>query len=180
MPTLVKCLTYNEGINSLLQGARQKTDFRVNAPPFEVLKQTIHNYFIESYLETHPWMVTLKSGRDYLSISEIDNSMRLHGDLNDFLSCQDFSSTRREHRLTSEESENLAKNILKTLSIDNYPGMMVSRSYYADIAYSEVLSALGHNLSPKQVSEMITAQQLKWNNEITAERIKRAEDGVFI
>lgn len=180
MPTLVKCLAYSNKISEMLMGSRQKTDFRINAAPQEVLQKTIHDYFVESYLETNPWMVTIKEGRDYLSISEIDNSMRVHGNLDDFLKCQDFSGAKREHKLTLEESNKLAEGIIETLSIDNYPGMMVSKSPYADVAYSQVLSALGHNITPTEVSKMMTAQQLKWNDEITAERMKRAIDGVFI
>jgi hypothetical protein len=176
MPTLVKCLTYSNKISEMLMGAGQKTDFRINAPPKEVLQKTIQDYFVESYLETHPWMVTLKKGRDYISISEIDNSVRLHGNLDDFIACQDFSCAKRNHKLTQEESEKLAEGILTSLSIENYMGIMISQKWNAHIVYSHVLNSLGHDVSPKQVSEMMTAQMRKREEERIAEQMRRAQN----
>jgi len=176
MPTLVKCLTYDEGISAILNGAEQKTDFRVNASPQEVLQQTINSYYLESYLETTPWMTLVKKGRDYLDISEINSSQRLHGNLNDFLSCPDFSSAKRQHELTPEEKTKLIESILYTLSLENTIGLLVSRSPNHDIAYTHVLNSLGHDITPQEVSEMITAQAIKRHEEITADQMRRARN----
>jgi len=176
MPTLVKCLTYDEGISAILNGAKQKTDFRINASPQAVLQSTINGYYLGEYLKTTPWMTSVNKGRDYLDISEIDSSQRLHGSLNDFLSCPDFFSAKREHELTSKEKRKLIESILYTLSLENVTGLLVSRSPNHNIAYAHVLNSLGHNITPKEISEMITAQAIKRHEEITADQMRRARN----
>lgn len=170
MPTLVKCLAYSNNPSENLRGSRVKTDFRIDAPPHKVLKKTLSDYFLRAYNEVAPWIIKVNTGKGYIDITEIDSSQRVHGNLDDFLICKDFFSAKRAHSLTEQEKEELAQSILYNLSEDNWTGMLVSNNPDAGRIYSQVLEALGEEVSAEQVSKMLLAQHERKIKELESVR----------
>jgi len=190
MITLIKCLVYpKSNANKPSDESRYLTgkdffpdpilhdDFKVEATPSEVLQQTLPTHYLESCLGINPWIVDLSKRRGYLDISEIE-SRRVDGTIADLLSSQSFSVSRRNHRLTDEQSNRLVESIMEGLKSDNIFGVFVSREnprLFAKV-YSDVLKALGKDVSKEQIEQMFSAQYQGLENYERAQRQRKAED----
>ncbi len=190
MITLIKCLVYPEcDANKPSDEPRYLTakdffpdpilygDFRVEATPNEVLKQILPAHYLESYLDIKPWIVDLSKRRGYLDISEIE-SKSVDGTIDDLLNSQGFSISRRNHRLTNEQSDRLVESIMEGLKPDNIFGVFVSRenTRLSSRVYSDVLKVLGQDVSKEQVEQMFSAQYQGLEDYEIAQRQREAED----
>ncbi|VVB78044.1 Uncharacterised protein [uncultured archaeon] len=190
MITLVKCLVYpktdlgKQGekpryltISDFFPDPILKDEFRINSKSEEVLNQTLPNYFLEGYLGIEPWIVNISKDRGYLDISEIDGK-KADGTIADLLSRESFSVAKRNYRLTDEQKNGLVESIMGGLASDNIFGIFVSRNdtRLSSRVYSDVLKALGRNVSSEQIEQMFLAQYQGLEAYERAEFQRQAED----
>ena len=189
MITLVRCLVYPETdlgkfgdkpryltVKDFFPDPILNDEFRLNAAPSEILNQTLPAHYLESYLGIKPWIVDLSKRRGYLDISEIEGK-RVDGTIADLLNQESFSVARRVHRLTDEQTNGLVSSIMEGLKSDNIYGVFVSRkdTRLSARVYSDVLRALGRDVSQEQIEKMFSAQYQGLEDSERAQRLREAE-----
>lgn len=148
---------------------------RVDASPLEVLRATIHDFKIESYLGASPWMVVCGGDRKYLGISKLDLGSNV-GTISDLLTCPDFQPLRRKQPLTVEQRKHLVDGILCYLSPENYTGIGIPNVVNVSSIYCDVLNSLGHNISEREIEDMMRVQSEIADREDMKDRLRRGQD----
>lgn len=152
-------------------------ELRVDASPLDVLKSTIFNFKISNYLGASPWLVSCGGNRTYLEISELKAGDRIKAvTISDLVNSPELVGLKRKNPLTREGAEELAARICHNLMPENYFGIGIPRSGNVSRVYSDVLSALGYDVSYNTISDMLVVQGELLQQQQMRDRIRRAED----
>lgn len=190
MITLVKCIEYPEpnfkktsedkltvlSFKDYFPSPVVRNEFRVSASPFEVLKQTLPTHYLREYLGIKPWIIEVSQRRGYLDISETKET-KVDGNITELLSEKEFLIAKRPYRLTAQELSDLAEDIIKGLNPDNFFEIYTRNdTAQSSTAYSDLLKALGRNISSKQVNQMLTAKYQRLEMLEREQRLRIARD----
>ena len=177
MMSLVKCLVYPEtnlgkmedklvylSAKDFFPNPILNDEFRINAPPDEVLSQTLHTHYLQGYLGVQPWIVDISKKRGYLDISEIEGK-RADGTIADLLIKKDFLIAQRPSRLNPQQIRDLVGQIMENLKPDNILGLFVSREeVLSSKVYTDILRVLGEEISQEQIEKMFLTQYQALDN----------------